>query len=683
MLPVTIIVATDATISQDVPTVRQSQDPCHGGTKDVWGHTADVLWYCYNGTINATFLIPKTQMKKKNGGWPYTPDKWSGYTWYIEARPSPDYGGPSWGKVVASTDKSWKSSSYGYDKDAKSLKGNYTNLATSGQQISFHLYAEDLKANNGPNCTQHQICAWAKGYDPCWQFALCKVAASILSTQTTGATTITSNIKPAPVDVEAQSTYVIPKGMFAASEPDYPHDNVEHNAWFRAIQQILKEGKVNESCYVCSLMPHTLSQSVLTRPNSYSLEAVKCILYGISHRKVAKPTGKLGTSDMDDTVFIDWDTTNTTGQNSCSQYNNLPIRCNVSFKFMEGAYKPVMTVPPSETPTQHALCFRRHNNRTDNIVVGTTEGCNHTVEATCGVLWNISRCNQTGKADLVKLGNLTIYGPSDDGARTVTDSLWLCGDSLWQILPPHWSGTCALVYLTPTLQLYNSLQYSTHHYPHYRLKREIEAVGMTSKDTKLLSGVVPWWGTVNNAHNIDKLHVQLENLTSIVSDGFAALTPWVAAVRATLIQHRMALDILLASQGGLCHVIGEECCTYIPDIASNLSNTVDHLNSLLADMKKDDVDLSGGWSFWDWLSWGDWRGKLLSLATPLIVVLVLLCVFTTCIVPCIKSCITRLVAVQIQAVLTNYDPLPHDESYASGDADSTTDNEDSEAEDSI
>ena len=211
--------------------------------------------------------------------------------------------------------------------------------------------------------------------------------------------------------------------------------------------------------------------------------------------------------------------------------------------------------------------------------------------------------------DPLTLNGTQVYGPSDDGG-------------LWQALPPHWSGICTLVYLTPTIQVYNELKYSTHHYPHYRPKRD---VGLTSEGTKFLGGSLPWWGTINNAYNIDKLHVQLENLTSVVSDGFAALTPWVAAVRATLIQHRMALDILLASQGGLCHVIGDQCCTYIPDIAGNISSTVNHLNDLLAEMKKDDVDLAEGWSFWDWLSWGDWRGKILSLVMPLIVILVLLC----------------------------------------------------------
>ncbi|KAG7999569.1 Syncytin-2 [Nibea albiflora] len=348
----------------------------------------------------------------------------------------------------------------------------------------------------------------------------------------------------------------------------------------------------------------------------------------------------------------------------------------MTIKLNEGIYRPVMTVPSTQMPRNFSLCFTRHN----NIVVGTSSNCAQTVIATCGWVWNISQCNISSEPDRVKLENDTIYSPSDDGAISVTDALWLCGDSLWAQLPPHWSGTCALVYLTPTLQLYDKLSYTIHHYPQFRAKRE--ATGMTSEGTKFLGGIVPWWGTVNNAHNIDKLHVQLENLTGIISDGFAALTPWVAATRATLIQHRIALDLLLAAQGGLCHVIGEKCCTYIPDITGNMSMTVNHLNDLLAKMKKDDVTLGTGWNWWDWFSWEGWKGKILALVTPIAAILVLLCVCTTFVIPCIRSSVTKLVAVQIQAALTPYDPLPHEDTYTPGGVDSSTDL-DSEAEDSM
>lgn len=36
-----------------------------------------------------------------------------------------------------------------------------------------------------------------------------------------------------------------------------------------------------------------------------------------------------------------------------------------------------------------------------------------------------------------------------------------------------------------------------------------------------------------------------------------------------------------ASQGGVCHIIGTNCCTYIPDVSDDMTHVVSHLNDLL------------------------------------------------------------------------------------------------------
>ena len=36
----------------------------------------------------------------------------------------------------------------------------------------------------------------------------------------------------------------------------------------------------------------------------------------------------------------------------------------------------------------------------------------------------------------------------------------------------------------------------------------------------------------------------------------------------------MALDMLTASQGGVCALVGAECCVYIPDVHHNVSQTL-------------------------------------------------------------------------------------------------------------
>ncbi|XP_033997438.1 uncharacterized protein LOC117491523 [Trematomus bernacchii] len=55
-------------------------------------------------------------------------------------------------------------------------------------------------------------------------------------------------------------------------------------------------------------------------------------------------------------------------------------------------------------------------------------------------------------------------------------------------------------------------------------------------------------------------------------------------------------------QGGLCHVIGDSCCTYVPDTSKNITDTVLHLNNLLANMKDEDISTASGWDWWSWLT---------------------------------------------------------------------------------
>ena len=39
-------------------------------------------------------------------------------------------------------------------------------------------------------------------------------------------------------------------------------------------------------------------------------------------------------------------------------------------------------------------------------------------------------------------------------------------------------------------------------------------------------------------------------------------------IRKAVLQNRLALDILMATQGGTCAIIHTQCCTYIPDMST-------------------------------------------------------------------------------------------------------------------
>lgn len=88
------------------------------------------------------------------------------------------------------------------------------------------------------------------------------------------------------------------------------------------------------------------------------------------------------------------------------------------------------------------------------------------------------------------------------------------------------------------------------------------------------------------------------------------------------LQNRTVLDIVMAPQDGVCHLLRTSCCTYIPDNDADgdaNSKAFDCLKKLSAAQMSDQYNADEGW--WSWLSqeWGSW---LIKLVTPVIGIIV-------------------------------------------------------------
>lgn len=112
----------------------------------------------------------------------------------------------------------------------------------------------------------------------------------------------------------------------------------------------------------------------------------------------------------------------------------------------------------------------------------------------------------------------------------------------------------------------------------------------------------------------------------------------------------MALDPMLATQGGVCHIIGADCCTYIPDVSDNMTHVVSRLNDLLHEEKSQDSQDSGGWDMWSWLTTGGWKNMLFKMLTPLFVILCAFLLLTCCVIPCARS----MIATAIKSSMGQY-----------------------------
>ena len=84
----------------------------------------------------------------------------------------------------------------------------------------------------------------------------------------------------------------------------------------------------------------------------------------------------------------------------------------------------------------------------------------------------------------------------------------------------------------------------------------------------------------------------------------AALNSEQALLRKAVLQNRMALDILMAAQGGTCAIIHTECCGCIPDYLQKLSDSLQDLKSQVQAMA--DSTPPFGTILWNWVSTFTW-----------------------------------------------------------------------------
>ena len=66
-------------------------------------------------------------------------------------------------------------------------------------------------------------------------------------------------------------------------------------------------------------------------------------------------------------------------------------------------------------------------------------------------------------------------------------------------------------------------------------------------------------------------------------------------MRKVVLQNRLALNILTAAQGGTCAIIHTQCCTYIPDMSTNVTHFTKHTNKMIEAMATSEAAIASLW----------------------------------------------------------------------------------------
>ena len=118
----------------------------------------------------------------------------------------------------------------------------------------------------------------------------------------------------------------------------------------------------------------------------------------------------------------------------------------------------------------------------------------------------------------------------------------------------------------------------------------------------------------------------------------SALNAKQTQIKKVVLQNRLALDILTAAQGGTCAIIHTQCCTYIPDINTNVTHFTKHMNKMIEAMDTPEASFA---SLWEMLTDSPW-------CTTILITIILIDLFLL-FAPCICNCITGFVSSRMKA----------------------------------
>ncbi|KAL1276947.1 hypothetical protein QQF64_023620 [Cirrhinus molitorella] len=158
-----------------------------------------------------------------------------------------------------------------------------------------------------------------------------------------------------------------------------------------------------------------------------------------------------------------------------------------------------------------------------------------------------------------------------------TGTFWLCGTSVYNILPSQFSGRCSLVYVLPAIR---ENTHSTPRSPHLynsapTMNKEDGCIpGLTCAQTwwsRTFGALIPFYGVIQALDQVRSLSNSVQKLANDTAFALGNITDTLSSHKMMILQNRVALDYILASQGGACTIIGPECCTGLVDPTEDLN----------------------------------------------------------------------------------------------------------------
>lgn len=171
--------------------------------------------------------------------------------------------------------------------------------------------------------------------------------------------------------------------------------------------------------------------------------------------------------------------------------------------------------------------------------------------------------------------------------------------------------------------------------------------------------VIPQLGVNMLWEQCKRFSLLLETTANTTAVGFEIVGAEISAMRTTVLPNRLALDMMLAKEGGVCKLIGSSCCMYIPDGNRSLFENINKLRQAVKNYKEGPVTPYGSFDsegIFGSLSglFSGLGGKILLFLVSVLSILFLLCIIFMVIKKCISTVVpaVALMTVTTQASVT-------------------------------
>uniref|UniRef100_A0A452IJY2 Uncharacterized protein n=1 Tax=Gopherus agassizii TaxID=38772 RepID=A0A452IJY2_9SAUR len=235
-------------------------------------------------------------------------------------------------------------------------------------------------------------------------------------------------------------------------------------------------------------------------------------------------------------------------------------------------------------------------------------------------------------------------------------SFYICGKFAYKWLPHHWHGSCYEGFLAPPLRVLDQ--------PPPGRPRQCRSLWATPEPIRegdrLGMILLPSYGVGRMAQLYRRLSVFLTQFANETLAIEKSLSSELYQLRLLALQNRQALDYVLASQGGVCALIGDECCTYVPDNSVDINRHILSAEQAFSQWKAQEQAPSLFESLFNWLpNLGGVGSELIRfLIIGVVLCLLVLLILTCCKVIMGKVCSTTSVTPMLMAGHLQHSPDP-------------------------